>query len=234
MSISKIEWLRDPITGKKGYSINPVKGRCPNPDCPLGEDCYGRTLYKRFGWNPEIRFYEPAITYLPSKPSKIFVGSTMDLFGDWVKPEWLEKIFWRIEYVYDRHTFIFLTKKLENLKHWSPFPLNCWIGISICGVPEMPTHRIYNGYDRIEATIKFISFEPLLGQTKLDYRDLIWTKTNWIILGGRSGSHKFYPPEEWIKEIEDAADKVGIPVFEKDNLRKDKTIKPRQEWPKRR
>lgn len=52
-----------------------------------------------------------------------------------------------------------------------------------------------------------------------------------VILGGCSGSRRFYPPEEWIQEIEDVADKAGIAVFEKDNLRRVWDKRPRQEMP---
>ena len=55
---------------------------------------------------------------------------------------------------------------------------------------------------------------------------------SWVIIGGQSGSKKFFPPEEWIAEIELEADKVRIPVFEKDNLRQVWDRTPRQEMPK--
>ena len=53
MSKSRIEWLRDPITGKQGFSINPVKGLCPVAckDNDGKEYCYARRMYKRFKWN---------------------------------------------------------------------------------------------------------------------------------------------------------------------------------------
>ena len=52
---------------------------------------------------------------------------------------------------------------------------------------------------------------------------------NWVIIGGCSGRQKFYPPEYWIKVIESACDEIGIPIFEKDNLRKIRA--PRREMP---
>ena len=44
MNLTKIEWC--------DYTINPVKGLCPMA-CSY---CYARRMYKRFKWNPEIRF----------------------------------------------------------------------------------------------------------------------------------------------------------------------------------
>ena len=226
MNKSKIEWLDG------GYSINPVKGWCPNPDCPLGEDCYARSLYRRFKWNPEIRFVKEKIL-MPTEPSKIFVGSTMELFGDWIKPEWLKSIFGAVK-CHSEHTFIFLTKKPENLARWSPFPRNCWIGVSVCNDEMFDRAMMEFHTGDIQASVQFISFEPLLSEiSKNHYLPLRLKDTvNWIILGGRSVAHKFYPPEPWIQEIEDAADKAGIPVFEKQNLRKTWAKPPRREWPK--
>jgi protein gp37 len=77
---SRIEWLKDPITGKPGYTINPVKGLCP-VGCSY---CYARRMYKRFKWNPEIRYDRPLMYIEPfniKKPSKIFIGSTQNLKG---------------------------------------------------------------------------------------------------------------------------------------------------------
>jgi len=40
---------------------------------------------------------------------------------------------------------------------------------------------------------------------------------NWIIIGGQTKPTK-YPKDSWIREIESACDRAGIPVFEKNNL----------------
>ena len=117
------------------YTINPVKGLCPMActDNRGKEYCYARRLYGRFKWNPEIRL-EPEVmsgVYLSHiKPSRIFVGSTVELFGEWVKPEWLKYIFEMCK-VFPQHTFIFLTKRPQELARCSPFPDNCCIGASI-------------------------------------------------------------------------------------------------------
>ena len=210
---TKIDWC--------DYSINPVKGLCP-VDCKDNQGkpyCYARRLYKRFKWNPEIRFEDVFWHGLPGQiGDKYFVGSTIELFGDWIEKWWLENTF---EWVrsFPQRTFIFLTKRPENLAKWD-FPSNCWVGLSVDGTPNAPLHRIYNGFDKVMATVKFISFEPLLAQTKLDPRDVIWTGINWVIIGAQSPySEKTAPKWEWVKEIIDAADTASVPVFLKENLR---------------
>lgn len=209
---SKIEWLKDPITGKPGYTINPVKGLCPMA-CSY---CYARRLYKRFKWNENITFNIDAFQPIAKlKPSRIFVGSTMELFGDWVRPEWMERILWFTRNLTD-HTFIFLTKQPQNLVKYN-FPDNCWVGVSATD-KEMFDIALF-WLSNIKAKVKFISFEPLLESMEINPNDLIKT-VNWIIIGQQTpSSPKTQPKIEWILEIVEAADKAEIPVFIKDNLK---------------
>ncbi len=223
---TKIEWC--------DYTINPVKGLCPmHCKAPNGyEYCYAAGeggLYRRFKWNPEIRLESDVLIPIADikQPSRIFIGSTMELFGDWIGKSWLWHIF-NVVRQFSQHTFIFLTKKPENLARWSPFPKNCHIGVSVTN------QAMYNEaivcLSGIRAAVKFISFEPLLSWIRVEGAyDL--SEVDWIILGGMSGSRKFYPPEEWIQDIEKAADRAGIPVFEKNNLRKVWLKEPRREMP---
>jgi len=205
---TKIEWC--------DYTINPVKGLCP-VGCSY---CYARRLYKRFKWNPEIRMEPDWMEELPKKPSRVFVGSTMELFGEWVE-EWMWDSIWQYVNTYPQHTFIFLTKQPQNLIKWSPFPDNCWVGVS---ATNNGTHL--GDLRNANAKVKFISFEPLL---KWDI-DLIHQREvfpeilkdlgiNWLIIGQCTPVKQSTMPKiEWVKEIVDAADKAKIPVFLKNNL----------------
>ncbi len=207
MPKSKIEWT--------DYSINPVKGLCPMA-CSY---CYARRMYKRFKWNPEIRYDDPGFTIADiqsiKKPSRIFVGSTMELFWDW--PEiWMRDTFTIIRQ-FPQHTFIFLTKQPEELLRWSPFPSNCHIGVSVTN-QEMH-NRAIACLSGIKASVKFISYEPLLNEVKLDGAyDL--SELQWVIIGQQTPVRKSTMPKiEWIRDIVDACDKARIPVFLKNNLR---------------
>lgn len=224
MGRTKIPWC--------DYTINSVKGLCPvNCKTPDGyEYCYARRMYHQFRWNPEIRYDDNWHYELGTikKPSHIFVGSTMELFGDWVKEEWLKAII-LICAIWTQHTFIFLTKQPQNLPKWSPFPDNCWVGVSAAN-REMMLQGCRE-LEMIEAKVKFLSIEPMLEEAWVLPSTLVLSGIGWIILGGLSGSRKFYPPEDWIAQIEQSAFKVGIPVFEKDNLYKAKKSL-RQEFPK--
>ena len=228
---TKIEWVKN-LDGTQGYTINPVKGLCPVA-CPY---CYARAMYKRFEWNPEIRCDLYCMVGLPSKPSRIFVGSTMELFGDWVPEYWLSMIFVMTQ-KWKQHTFFFLTKQPQNLIKWSPFPENCWIGVS-CTNFQMYGEALFYLAD-IKANVKFLSFEPLLAAIRpsppysgYDERamtfDLKTQNIGWLIIGQQTPiSVKTQPKIEWIQEIVEAAEKAGIAVFLKDNL---ESLIPFVEW----
>lgn len=148
MPKTKIEWC--------DYSLNPVKGLCPVA-CSY---CYARAMYKRFKWNPEIRLSLSVFDPLPFKGGKrIFVGSTIELFHDSIPDDWRWAIF---EYckVRKQHTFIFLTKQPQNLIKWNPYPCNCYVGVSVTNQRQYDEGIKY--LEQVDATIKFLSFEPLL------------------------------------------------------------------------
>jgi protein gp37 len=67
--------------------------------------------------------------------------------------------------------------------------------------------------------VKFISFEPLMQEIKLDMMQkmLFPQVINWVIIGGWDRG-KTQPKVEWIRGIIEAADRTGIPAFLKDNL----------------
>lgn len=168
------------------------------------------------------------------KPSKIFVASMGELFGDWVPVNWVYEIFSEI-YTNDQHIFQILTKFPENVrsslsKSKLAMPKNIWLGITITG-KESGEKQGKMGWDlsMLDATIKFVCFEPLLA---MPFR-FHWESFDWIIIGGKSGHKKFYPSGEWIEEIENIARRTNTPVFEKRNLRKNwKNLVIRQEFPK--
>ncbi len=146
--------------------------------------------------------------------SKVFVGSTMELFGDWVKDDWMVDILDTVV-SYPKLTFIFLTKQPQNLIKWSPFPKNCWVGASATNQIQHD-NAIYQ-FGRITAKVKFLSVEPLLSciyTTPTHYK-----RINWLIIGQQTPVKMSTMPKiGWIEEIVSAADKAEIPVFLKNNL----------------
>lgn len=222
---SKIEWLKSAY-GKPGYSINPVKGLCP-VGCSY---CYARAMYKRFKWNPEIRW--DSGVWMPRIPagSRVFVGSTIDLFHQetlFCLPLIMRNVILRPDV-----TFIFLTKCPQNLPH--DWPDNCWVGVS--AVDDVMLTKAWPRMTSVKAKVKFVSFEPLQGMGMIP-SDLSWTLQtmgiSWIIIGQQTPvKPSTIPKIEWIAEIETACKNAGIPYFEKDNLASLLQRPLRQEWPK--
>ena len=207
MAKTKIEWC--------DYTINSVKGLCP-VGCSY---CYARRMYKRFKWNPEVRFDPDVLlqTRQSKNPNdKFFWGSTMELFGEWVQDEWLQSIF---DYIRCENwgTHIFLTKRPENLIKWT-FPENCWVGVSVTG-KESPGFAYPLAH--LKAKIKFLSIEPILNHVDLHPESLQGAGIQWLIIGQMTPVKASTRPKiEWIKEIVDAADELNVPVFLKNNLAK--------------
>lgn len=175
-------------------------------------------MYKRFKWNPEIRYSPCVFLKLGDVPigGKVFVGSTHELFLSQYE-SWTKEII-HICSKWDDRIFIFLTKRPENLIKYSPFPDNCYIGVSVCNDKMLDV--AVDKLEDIQAKVKFISFEPLLERLtlSLDYA-FYYSGINWLIIGQCTPARPATAPKiAWIKEIVDAADKAGIPVFLKDNL----------------
>lgn len=202
--------------GWANFSINPVKGLCP-VDCKDNQGksfCYARRLYKRFKWSPVIRYDPSVFLDLPSKPSRIFVGSTMELFGEWVLDGWMQEILAICE-KNKEHIFLFLTKKSHNLRKFSPFPGNCWVGASATDT-RMALEACLKLGD-IEAKIRYLSLEPMLNSINLPPELLTTCKIGWLIIGAQTNP-TVMPKLEWIDEIATACKKANIPYFEKNNL----------------
>ncbi len=204
--------------GWADFTINPIKGLCP-VDCKDNQGksyCYARRMYKRFKWNPEIR-YDNSVwkDLLKGAPIKIFVGSTIELFGPWVKEEWLKSIFYLVS-LFPENTFIFLTKQPQNLpREW---PDNCWVGFS-----ATTRHMFYQGlYYMIglKAKIRFASIEPLQESLATPFHVIHGMHLlNWVIIGQQTPVKASTRPKiEWVTDIVGAADKAGVPVWLKDNL----------------
>ena len=85
-------------------------------------------------------------------------------------------------------------------------PQNAWIGVT---VENKETKYRIDHIRHLDATIKFLSCEPLLE----DLEELNLNGINWIIVGGESGSQARPMKEEWALNIKKQADVSNIPFF---------------------
>ena len=218
MNRTKIEWA--------DFTWNPLTG------CTRGcAYCYARRMAYRLRGRYGYPQYDPfAVTFHedrlhePSqrkKPAKIFTCSMGELFDPMVKWPWIQEIFFEMV-ANPQHTFQVLTKQaLRVLEH--SLPNNCWIGVSQDGR--------YTDVEDIEklsysgASVKFVSFEPLLARIPVVDLDGI----DWVIVGAMTGPGAVSPEKEWVLDIIKEARDYDIPVFLKDNLHWHEQVR---EWPK--
>ena len=208
MQKSRIEWT--------DFTWNPITG-CTN-GCSY---CYARRMasnpfYKKafpHGFIPT--FYPERLKDLNKKSivsKKVFVCSMGELFGD--NPDWTRDILFAIQN--HPHTiFQLLTKQPENLAKWN-FPPNAWVGTSVDNKYRLEPAIKY--LKEVDAVIKFISFEPLLGDINDDKSEWYYLPNiDWVIIGARTQPLKL-PNIKWVQNIISVANIKGIPVFLKDNL----------------
>lgn len=243
MNPTKIEWVKNP-DGTQGYTWNPcsgclnhVSGKCKGGNFP----CYAYKLaHTRLKYhylngkqqlpmidnpdNPEYvkaifdpfypRFWPEKLTEINSKqkPRGIFVCSMSDLFGIGVPEEWTRKVLDNIKQC-PQHRFYLLTKQPQNLKKFSPFPDNCWVGVTATDFTRYG-YMLDSGFQDIKASVKFVSFEPLL--TRINVAERL-DNISWVIIGAQTKPN-VYPKIEWVQEIVEACDKAGVKVFLKNNL----------------
>ena len=208
--------------GWADYSINPVKGKCP-VGCSY---CYmwgNHGIGKRFHFEKQIHYEFRSWEGIEKlkQPSRIFVGSTIELFhADTIQH--LPRIIGQVEQ-YPQHTFLFLTKCPQNLpRQW---PDNCWVGVTATNYDMFVDACGYLCSIKAKggAKVTFVSLEPILSWEDTDQFCQFWFQHGGIdllIIGQQTPvSKKTEPKIEDLKEIVEAADRAGVKIFLKDNLK---------------
>jgi protein gp37 len=242
MNRTKIEWVKNP-DGSKGYTWNPITG-CLNGCeycyarklanrrlknlylaneriAPIGTMIVGAAMGEKALKDPfHPRFWPDRLfndfrkwAHWWHKAKGIFVCNMSDLFGRGIPDEWTRRIMKLIER-HQHHRFYLLTKQPQNLLYHTPFPDNCWVGVTVtdCDMLEVAASHLL----QVKARVKYISAEPLLAP--LSKFQWLYATVDWIIIGAQTNPYN--PPKiEWVQEIVNAADKAGKPVFLKDNLK---------------
>ena len=123
------------------------------------------------------------------------------------------------------HTFQVLTKRSSLLDRYlrsrygsGLAPPHIWLGVSIEDAQNLVRLKHLHA---AQASVKFVSFEPLLGTVgKVDL-----TGIDWAIVGGESGPRARPVAEEWVIEIRDQCRAAKVAFFFKQwgGVRKDLT-----------
>ncbi len=149
------------------------------------------------------------------KARGIFICDMSDLFGIGIPEVWTRRILTTIECCpLDR--FYLLTKQPQNLSKFSPFPENCYVGVSVTDFSSL-YYAVQYLYD-IEAKVKYLSTEPLLASLAGDSLVLSTQFVNRVIIGAQT-KPTVMPKIEWVQEIVESCDTAGVKVFLKDSLK---------------
>jgi len=176
----------------------------------MGQTKYAGTTRVSGGrakWNGKIVLDRKALQ-LPKtwKTGKtIFVNSMSDLFHDKVPLEFIREVFNTMVST-PQHTYQVLTKRAERVEALSSelaWSSNVWLGVSVEN--EDFEWRI-DCLRRTNATVKFLSLEPLLGP--LDNLNL--TGIDWAIAGGESGPGARPMSAEWVRSIRDQCNSANV------------------------
>lgn len=208
MAKSRIEWTEE--------TWNPVTGCTKvSPGC---DNCYAERLALRLQAMGNARYVNGfELTLHPDKiddplkwkrPRVVFVNSMSDLFHPDVPDEFIWSVFDTMAEA-DWHTFQVLTKRPQracDLFDGYTLPRNVWIGTSI----ELDKYTFRANYLRkIDAKIRFLSCEPLLGPLpSLDFTDL-----GWIIVGGESGPGHRPMEADWVRDLRERSIAHDVPFF---------------------
>jgi len=205
---SKIEWTD--ATWNPSTGCNKVTSGCKN--------CYAETMAKRLqamgtaGYENGFEFtIMPERLELPKKikkPTKFFVNSMSDLFHELMPFDFLDRVFKTIEET-PIHQYQILTKRENVLAEYfktRKVPKNVWLGVT---VENSKTKNRIDVLRNIDAEIKFLSIEPLIGSVGM----LDLTNIHWVIVGGESG-HKARPMKpEWAIDIQKQCDEQEVAFF---------------------
>ena len=157
----------------------------------------------------------------PKKPSKIFVGSSTDMWGDWVPSEFIYMVL-EVAGSHPEHIFQFLTKNPSRYYKFRPLR-NAWYGTTVDGTMKTAfNHAALVMSVDIPKERRFVSFEPLLRPVMLGTFSY---GIGWIIIGADSRRGAKKPRNEWASSLIEQARKLNIPVWVKDNYKYHSRIK---------
>jgi len=211
-SSTKIEWTD--LTWNPVVGCHQISDGCKN--------CYAKRDHTRYlGMKKQKKYIKPfeevltwddvlEAPYQWNKRLSVFVCSMSDLFNKDVPDDFIKKVFKVMNET--PHFYQVLTKRSDRMQalapslNWTP---NICAGVSVEN--EKHLDRI-DHLREVPASIRFISFEPLIGELG----EVNLQGIHWIIVGGESGgSKKSLRPinKDWIDLLREQCDEEGIVFF---------------------
>ncbi|MBF4991104.1 phage Gp37/Gp68 family protein [Methylophilus sp. QUAN] len=178
---------------------------------------------------------------------RVFCASLADVFDKEVDHEWRADLIKLIEAT-PNLDWLLLTKRIGNVvsmiedatdlgrnSMWGhgEWPENVWLGISICN--QLEADRDIPKLLAINAKVRFLSVEPLLGPVSLRWL-AAWPENapataenpygngvtnqldglrrlDWVIVGGESGPHARPMHPKWAQDLRDQCEAAGVPFL---------------------
>jgi protein gp37 len=155
--------------------------------------CYAETLAENKrgtrafpdGFGLTLRPHKLAEPSRVKRPSLIFTNSMSDMFLEQITDDYRDRVFDAIRAA-PRHRYQMLTKRPEVAARYfstRAVPDSVWLGVTV--EHQLTIGRI-DVLRRINAKVRFLSVEPMVGH--VDLRDRL-DGIHWVIGGGESGSH---------------------------------------------
>jgi protein gp37 len=199
---------------------NPVTGCAKITDGCAG--CYAERLAERFrgvaghpyenGFDLTLRPERIGQPLSWREPRRVFVNSMSDLFHKDVPADFIDKVFATMEKA-DWHTYQVLTKRSSLMARYlrdrygdGLAPAHIWLGVSVENGDNVVRLKHLQA---ARASVKFVSFEPLIGP--IGTVDL--AGIDWAIVGGESGPKARPMEEEWATEIRDQCEAAKVAFF---------------------
>ncbi len=218
---SRIEWTH--------HTFNPWWG-CVNVS-PACDHCYAESWAKRVGsdvWGPhsERRFFSDKHWREPVKWNaeavltgrrRVFCASMADVFEN--RPDLVEpraRLFELIEST-PHLDWLLLTKRIHLVRKLipkgRPLPPNVWLGTTVEN-QEYADKRIPYLLKHVDASVRFLSCEPLLGPVTL--AKYLKAKgdgacLDWVIAGGESGAGSRPMHPAWAENLEAECRTAKVP-----------------------
>ena len=208
MSATKISWTEktwNPVTGCTKISSGCQNCYAEKMACRL--KAMGQPKYEN-GFEVEVHPEVLDQPYKWRKPSLVFVNSMGDLFHKDVPIQFIKRVF-GVMNTNPRHIFQVQTKRADLLEKYSGklnWTENIWQGVTV------ESSQYYSRIDKLRrtnATVKFLSLEPLLSPLP----DLNLQGIDWVIVGGESGANARPMQKEWVTEIRDQCRAAGIAFY---------------------
>lgn len=213
---SKIEWTHatwNPLTGCTKVSpgcVNCYAEKMAKRLAAMGQVAYQHVIDEHGRWNNKIHLIESALNkpLQWKKPRMIFVNSMSDLFHKDVDVLFIGRVL-NVMASAHWHTFQVLTKRPERMaevvntycdvmRGGKPLP-NVWFMTSVEN-QKVADERILHLL-KVNAVVRGLSCEPLLGMVKLSKYLHKNDGVNWVIVGGESGPQARPMHFDWVDSL---------------------------------